>query len=45
MDINKLLKGTHCECGKHHTCDIKYVYIEKLPALTLLKYAEITEIF
>lgn len=28
MDINKLLKGVDCECGKHHTCDIKYVYIE-----------------
>lgn len=28
MDINKLLKGFDCECGKHHSCDIKYVYIE-----------------
>ena len=28
MDINNLLKGVHCECGKHHTCDIGYVYIE-----------------
>lgn len=27
MDINKLLKGIRCECGKHHTCDIDYVYI------------------
>lgn len=28
MDINKLLEGINCECGKPHTCDIKYVYIE-----------------
>lgn len=28
MDINKLLKGLDCACGKHHTCDIQYVYIE-----------------
>ncbi|MBR6572479.1 MAG: sn-glycerol-1-phosphate dehydrogenase [Clostridia bacterium] len=28
MDINNLLKGVRCECGKHHTCDIDYVYIE-----------------
>ncbi len=28
MDINNLLKGFDCECGKHHSCDIKYVYIE-----------------
>ncbi|MBQ4119225.1 MAG: sn-glycerol-1-phosphate dehydrogenase [Clostridia bacterium] len=27
--INKLLKGFECECGKFHTCDIDYVYIEK----------------
>ncbi len=29
MDINELLKGTACSCGKTHTCDIKYVYVEK----------------
>lgn len=29
MDINKLLKGVDCTCGRHHTCDIDYVYIEK----------------
>ena len=28
MDINKLLRGGPCACGKHHTCDIQYVYIE-----------------
>lgn len=29
MDINQLLKGVECSCGKFHTCDIKYVYIEE----------------
>ena len=29
MDINKLLKGVDCACGRKHTCDIEYVYIEK----------------
>ncbi len=29
MDINKLLAGVDCACGKRHTCDIDYVYIEK----------------
>ncbi len=29
MDINELLSGVKCSCGKVHTCDIKYVYIEK----------------
>lgn len=27
MDINKLLQGIKCSCGKFHTCDIKHVYI------------------
>ena len=29
MDINTLLKGVDCGCGKHHSCAIRYVYIEK----------------
>lgn len=29
MDINNLLNGVDCACGKKHECDIKYVYIEK----------------
>ena len=29
MDINQLLKGVDCPCGKHHICDIEQVYIEK----------------
>ena len=28
MDINKLLKGVNCDCGRTHTCDIEHVYIE-----------------
>ncbi len=28
MDINKLLSGVKCSCGKFHECDIKYVYVE-----------------
>ena len=29
MDINELLQGVDCSCGKHHACDIEKVYIEK----------------
>ena len=29
MDINNILKGINCSCGKEHHCDIEYVYIEK----------------
>lgn len=29
MEIKELLKGLDCSCGKHHSCDIKYVAIEK----------------
>lgn len=29
MDINSILKPIACSCGKTHTCDIEYVYIEK----------------
>ncbi len=29
MDINELLKGIDCECGKIHECPIKSVYVEK----------------
>lgn len=29
MDINKLLKGIDCKCGRHHSCPIDYVYIEE----------------
>lgn len=29
MNINEMLKGIDCDCGRHHSCDIKYVYVEK----------------
>ena len=29
MNINEMLKGIDCACGRHHSCDIKYVYVEK----------------
>lgn len=29
MNINNLLDGKECSCGKKHVCNIKYVYIEK----------------
>ena len=35
MDINKLLNGMDCSCGRHHVCDIKFVSIEKGAIRTL----------
>ena len=29
LNINELLRGVNCSCGKVHTCNIQYVYIEK----------------
>ena len=29
MDINTVLKGVECGCGKNHSCNIDYVYVEK----------------
>ncbi len=29
MDINKLLAGLDCACGKTHSCEIEWVYIEE----------------
>ena len=28
MDINEILKGVDCACGKHHTCPIDKIYVE-----------------
>ena len=28
MDINEILKGVKCSCGKHHTCPIEKIYVE-----------------
>lgn len=35
MDINELLKGVNCSCGRVHTCNIEHVYIEKNAAKRL----------
>ncbi len=35
MDINELLKGLDCSCGRPHTCGIQYVYIENNAAARL----------
>ena len=35
MDINQLLKGLDCPCGRPHTCSIQYVYIERNAAARL----------
>ena len=29
MNINEILSGVDCSCGKRHTCSIEKVYIEK----------------
>ena len=29
MDIQKILAGVDCECGKHHSCDIKKISIKR----------------
>ena len=39
MDINNLLRGSHCSCGRYHNCDIKYVAIEKNAISALTKLA------
>lgn len=29
MDINEILKGVDCKCGKRHVCPIEKIYVEK----------------
>ena len=29
MNVNEILSGVDCACGRHHTCSIERVYIEK----------------
>ena len=36
MNINKLLQGVDCPCGKRHTCNIESVYIENGAAKHLI---------
>ncbi len=40
MDINEILLGVDCECGKRHTCSIKKVYIEKGAVARLTELCE-----
>ena len=43
MDINNLLHGVECTCGKTHHCDIEYVYIEAGAIERLKKLCEKNE--
>jgi hypothetical protein len=29
MDINAILQGVQCSCGKHHSCPIEKIYVER----------------
>ena len=40
MDINELLKGIHCSCGKDHRCDIRHVVIGKDAISSLRKLTD-----
>lgn len=40
MDINELLQGVNCTCGKQHKCDIKHVAIYKGAISSLANVAE-----
>ena len=40
MDINSILNGVSCKCGKRHHCDIEYVYIESGATFRLGKLCE-----
>lgn len=43
MDINNILHGVECICGKTHYCDIEYVYIEAGAIARLEKLCEQNE--
>ena len=40
MDIQGLLKGRDCTCGRHHSCEIGYVSIERGAILQLARLCE-----
>ena len=40
MDINKILEGVTCECGRFHECAIKHVYVERGAASHLTEILE-----
>ena len=29
MDINEILRGVDCKCGRHHSCPIEKIYVER----------------
>jgi len=43
VDINNILHGVECSCGKTHHCDIEYVYIESGAIARLEKLCEQNE--
>lgn len=43
MDINKILKGLNCSCGRRHECDIEHVYIENGAIQRLFKLCDTYE--
>ena len=40
MDMNELLRGVDCDCGRHHSCSIGAVYVERNVAARLPKLCE-----
>jgi hypothetical protein len=40
LDINNILIGVKCACGKTHYCDIEHVYIEKSAITRLMTLCE-----
>ena len=40
MDMNELLRGVDCDCGRHHSCAIGAVYVERNVAARLPKLCE-----
>lgn len=40
MDINNILRGVECDCGKTHRCDIEHVYVEREAISRLTKLCE-----
>ena len=40
MNVNELLAGVDCKCGRRHECEIKYVFVENNAAIHLPKITE-----
>lgn len=43
MDINLLLQGVECACGRKHVCNIKHVCIENRSHLRLPELCRVYE--